>query len=389
MERNARVVVGSDPRLLAEPLPSSHTWRLPSLAPSKQLAHSLSMPAHLRAHMPDEDVQSRHQPPFHSTILRCELKLREALQTTPSWPPCRQRGEACLDALRAMSTVPSCFIDLMPTLTRELNRLLLSDYDGPSSSAEGQFNFETVLELRSDLHDMQCKVSELEERIVHERQTAQQRDQAAGTAERKAALFLTALTEAQELRAKHAALELGQKTREDDLHATIEELTATVARLEDRAQQYIDLLHDAKSERDTLAQRAQDQEGFMKELQDRADEKLEAASAECRTLREALITAHRAAANLPPLRASALASAIATHVDEALRWAVERSEVDSVTPKHKRKNSASKVSGTGSLAPSGSASSLASGPPAAAPATAAPRSALGTSAGALSEGEGQ
>ena len=73
--------------------------------------------------------------PFQSAVLRCELKLREAMQLTSGASPSRLRADACLNTLKAMSRAASCFSDVLPTLTREISQLLL-EHGGAGRSAD-------------------------------------------------------------------------------------------------------------------------------------------------------------------------------------------------------------------------------------------------------------
>lgn len=86
---------------------------------------------------------------FQSSLNKCELEFREILHTTPAWPPCRARAEACLAALHTMSSAAhdTCFAGLLPCLEAEVRRCLMQP--------GGTYHFEASRVWENDLASAQ------------------------------------------------------------------------------------------------------------------------------------------------------------------------------------------------------------------------------------------
>ena len=73
---------------------------------------------------------------FHSTLVQCEMQLRETLSSTSDAAPSRARADACLAALREMAACAddSVFAGLLPLVADEL-QLLIATAPGVAAAA--------------------------------------------------------------------------------------------------------------------------------------------------------------------------------------------------------------------------------------------------------------
>ena len=329
-----------------------HAWRLPVLVPkdglrfTRSTASLRSTSSHKSGHRacgPLDAAAGGFSTPFQSAALRCELWLRERLQTSDASAATKEsrhtRAMAVLEALQEASQMVSPTSSILPLLARELIPLALSDRIGGGLGGPGPggasrlFHFEVVGELGAELTQRDAALREMGAEI---RQQVESRRQVEAVAERLQERLLDAEKLQERLQARLSAhgKEMGCEVRKlEMLQEELDALDRRLVRADELRLAKEEMLRHAQVELYRERTCVAEQAAMLKELQERSVAMEREQRVQLKFYEQALahaLQAHRTALGepMPPdwteLRGSAARSqASARQVEAGLHWAEE------------------------------------------------------------------